>query len=244
MVYYFFSFLLLFALPLPAISRASLHSETLPPADYVPSSSAPLLHHICGRFLLPYPISLLPPLHSLGSKLLWHSRIFIEIVVIFCLLPACLVFVIFEVCLDSLDSLRLDAFCQQGVIYIFFCLVFALHFFYFVFLLLLIKYLCLLLVCAPTEFSFLSCQGVPSIVSSEAQRFSGLSSIWFCRFVFHVEHVPHLRLTKWKLTQLQVLKTLSCPLHTHIENIKIYFKAEQMEQSFTDKINSCEGLFL
>lgn len=171
-----------------------------------------------GAFCCPtlFPCS---PLHCNLSPL--HSRIFIEIVVILCLLPACLpaclVFVIFEVCLDSLD-----AFCQQGVIYIFFCLVFALHFLFCLrfFLLLLIKYLCLLLVCAPTEFSFLSCQGVPSIVC--AQRFSGLSSIWFSRFVFHVEHVPHLRLTKWKLTQLQVLKTVSCPLHT--DRLVTYFK--------------------
>lgn len=65
-----------------------------------------------------------------------------------------------------------------------------LHFFSLFFL---IKYLCLLLVCAPTEFSFLSCQGVPSIVSVHNPRLARHNHFPACLlfgFLFHIEHVP------------------------------------------------------
>lgn len=115
--FFFVIFFVLFALPLPAISRASLHSDSLPDGSgnwlRAPPAAAP---HLWALFACPTLVASLSTLHSLSLGFSLKSSSSSASV------PARLPgFLSSLKCVSTLDWLRLFAsFCQLGVIYIFF----------------------------------------------------------------------------------------------------------------------------
>lgn len=201
---------------LPYRAHRCTAKPSLQPGSMPRLNSASLLHHICGRFLLPYPISLFPSrLYTLValSDFHWNRRHLLPCAG----LPGfCHLWSVSR--LSRLAATRRFLPARRDLH--FFLPSFYIAFFILAFFIIVDKiFVSTFGLCTDWVFLFIvprcAINCVCTIRRSEAQRFSGLSSIWFSRFVFHAEHVPHLRLTKWKLTQLQVLKTVSCPPQTH-----------------------------